>query len=173
MSLIDEGVFDPPIPDIVDRSNVSERSIFRYFEHVDDLRHAVIGRIVERSAHLLVPAVTCDVELDKRISQLVRTRVRFCEAQRGVGWLATSREHYVRVIAEELAQFRGVLRAQIAELFAPELEHLQRRDREDVLGSIFILLSFESWDLHSRVLGWPAARIERSLTKAIRSLVIS
>jgi AcrR family transcriptional regulator len=171
IALMDEGIFDPAVIDIVQRSHVSERSIFRYFDHLDDLRHAVIARILERGAPLLSLDALTGLAVDERIRGFVAARVRLWELQCHAARLARSREHHVPTIAEDLRRFRDLLRLQTAELFGPELQALARRERDHVLGTIFVLSSFESWDLHSRVLGWQAAQIERSLTLAIRALV--
>ena len=171
IALMDEGVLDPAMVEIVERSQVSERSVFRYFENLDELRHAVVRRTFERSAPLLALDVTSENELDERIRRFVTMRVRFCEAQRLGGRLATAREHAVPAISEDLRLFRDLLRAQVSELFSPELRARPAREREQLLGAIFVLATFESWDLYSRVLGRSRAEIERALVQAIGALL--
>lgn len=171
LALLDEGHFEPAVAQIVERSQLSERSIFRYFEHLDDLGLAVVQRILERGTCLLALDAMNDVALKERVRKFVAIRIRFCEAQRWVGRLALSHEHDVPAIAIELNRFRSVLRAQIADLFHPELVGLPRRVREQVLAAIFVLSTFESWDLHSRVVGFSRTQLEQCLVRAILSLI--
>src|SRR4051812_46447745 len=53
----DEGVYTPSTAEIAERAGLSPRSLFRYFDDVDDLNRAAIERQVTRAQPLLDPGV--------------------------------------------------------------------------------------------------------------------
>jgi hypothetical protein len=138
---------------------------------LDDLRHAVVVALRERSLDQNSPGPATTQDLEERIRRFVRERVNFCESISIAGRLAKSREADAPAIAVSLNEFRRTLRQEISELFSSDLQALSRGDRERALGTIFVLASFESWDLHDRVLGLSHKQIERGLIQAIHSLI--
>ena len=83
LALVDEGVMDPSVDQLTERSGLSARSIFRYFDGLDDLRRAVIRSQFERLQPLLDSADAGDGALEARVKRFVDTRLKFNESIAG------------------------------------------------------------------------------------------
>ena len=55
MALVEEGDVRPTAPRIAERAGVSVRSVFQHFDDLPSLHTAVVQRVVERLAVLVVP----------------------------------------------------------------------------------------------------------------------
>ncbi len=136
----------PPSADAVAAlAGVSEASLFRYFDTLDDLRNEAIGRFIERHGHLMEIPDLGRHALDRRVRNLVGARLRFYETVEPMATLARRQAPAVPAIAATLNRVRATLVDQLAEHFEPELRSLRpaaRRERVAVLGA---LTSFESW----------------------------
>src|SRR5947209_6478164 len=73
ISLVDDGDLRPTAPRIASRAGVSVRSVFQHFADLETLFAAVGERVVERLASLVVP-IDSKLDLDQRITTLVRQR---------------------------------------------------------------------------------------------------
>ena len=80
VSLFDEGVYEPSSAEIAERAGLSPRSLFRYFDDVDDLSRAAIERQLAAALPLVEPGVGSEAPLPARIAELVDARVRLYEA---------------------------------------------------------------------------------------------
>lgn len=150
VSLMQEGVLDPSVEQITVRSGVSPRSVFRYFESLDEMRRAVLLATIERSAPLIGPDEPGGA-LEERVRQVVGTRLALFEQVAGAARAARLREAHVPTIAEDLGELRRRQRSQLRSAFRPELERRSEEDAEQVAALVEVLLSFEAWDLLSRV----------------------
>ena len=56
VALVEEGDVRPTAPRIAERAGVSVRSVFQHFDDLPALHTAVVQRVVERLAVLVVPA---------------------------------------------------------------------------------------------------------------------
>lgn len=170
LALVDEGVMDPSIEELTERSGLSARSIFRYFEGLDDLRRAVIRSNFERLQPLL--DVECgDGSLETRIKKFVDARLKFNEAIAGPARTARMRSHFAPVIAEDIQHYRQVLDSAVRQHFAPELKARSKAESEDLIALIDTLISFDSWDLLTRDHGRSRTQIRRAWTLALESLL--
>ena len=80
LSLYNDGNLDPSTEEIATRSGVSARSLFRYFDDVDDLCEAAIEQQQHDVRHLLPVQATAATPLAERIAALVRQRGELFEA---------------------------------------------------------------------------------------------
>jgi AcrR family transcriptional regulator len=171
LTLVDEGELDPSIEQLTKRSGLSARSIFRYFEGLDDLRRAVIRRHFERIRPLLEVPNPGDGPLDQRIRRFVETRLKVNEAVSGPARTARLRAPYAPVIADDIREYRQVLEAQVRQHFAPELKARSRAEAEDLVALIDVIVSFDGWDLlvneHSR----SKPQVRRAWTYALTQLL--
>src|SRR3954468_8682044 len=78
-SLFSDGVYQPSTNQIADLAGISPRSLFRYFDDVDDLNHAAIDRQLERARPVLDVGVTADTPTHTKIEHVVEARVRLFE----------------------------------------------------------------------------------------------
>src|SRR5579862_8464887 len=83
LTLVDEGEMDPSIDQLTKQSGLSARSIFRYFDGLDDLRRAVIRRYFERFRPLLEVPNPGEGPLDERIRRFVEARLKVNDAVSG------------------------------------------------------------------------------------------
>ena len=171
LELIDEHGIDPTVDQLVDRSGISERSIFRYFDNLDDLRRAVIQRNFERVQPLLEVDRLGDGPLDERIARMVETRLRVCEAIAGVARVARRNAAAEPLVAEDVARFRRLLAHQVRAHFAPELSSLPKAHGADVEVLIDVLLSVDSWEQLSSGYGRSRAQVRRAWTRGLHAIL--
>ncbi|MEQ1699278.1 MAG: TetR/AcrR family transcriptional regulator [Ilumatobacteraceae bacterium] len=171
LELYAEGNLDPSSDEIAERAGLSPRSLFRYFEDLDDLVRVAIGRQHERT----LPAVRLDVAVDApladRVARLVAQRQRLFGRISSVGIVSRVRAPFQPLIASELAIARSYLRRQIEQLFAPELAALGKVGGAQALAAIDVLTSFESVHLLQDDQQLSAAEIEATLAGSITRLL--
>ena len=171
LALMDEGEIDPSVDQLTERSGLSARSIFRYFDGLDDLRRAVIRRHFERVRPLLDSANGTDEPLDARIKKFVDARIKFNESIAAPARTAQLRAHYAPVIAEDIQEYRKLMNAQVRHQFTPELKRRSRAEAEDVVGLIDVVVSFAAWEMMASDQGRSRTQIRRAWTLAIESLL--
>jgi AcrR family transcriptional regulator len=147
LALYNEGNLDPSTEEIAARSGVSARSLFRYFDDVDDLSSAAIQQQQDDVRHLLPIAATVDQPLAERIDALVRQRSELFETIESAATVSRLRAPFRLVVADRLTEGRAFLRQQISSLFAPELDVMPTAMAASRRATIDIVTSFESWRL--------------------------
>ena len=80
VELFHEGNYQPSAAEIADRAGLSQRSLFRYFDDVDDLNRAAIERQQEAARPLLDPGVTADAPTAEKVDRTVAARIALFEA---------------------------------------------------------------------------------------------
>ena len=80
LALYREGNLDPSADEIATRSGVSARSVFRYFDDVEDLANAAITHQLMDVAHLLPLTCPPDRPLAERIAAVAQQRAALYEA---------------------------------------------------------------------------------------------
>src|SRR6187551_2594584 len=80
LELYGDGNLAPSSEEIAERAGLSSRSLFRYFEDIDDLVQAAIVRQQERIAPFLVVDVDRDASFDERVAAFVQQRLRLLDA---------------------------------------------------------------------------------------------
>lgn len=173
LDLYMEGAVNPGAQEIAERSGVSRRSLFRYFDDMDDMCRVAIGRHWERVSHLFELEGVGEGTLEERITRIVGQRVRLYEAIAPVRRIARSRALSQPIIAKELDRVRSRDRRQLKGHFAPELEKLGSDERRAVLATADALTSFESFELMRDVHGLGTREIEDALRHALASLLDS
>lgn len=171
VAFLNEGVLEPTVDELIKRAGVSERSLFRYFDGLEDLRAAAVTHAFGDVAHLLQVPASVPGPLPARIRALVNRRLDLFEAIAGVARLARARELEVPNTAVRIQRFREQLMAQVAVQFAPELERLAKAEAERVLMACTVLLSFESWDAQTRGYGRSRAKVRATLVGALSAIL--
>lgn len=160
VGLFEDGNLQPSSGEIAERAGLSPRSLFRYFDDVDDLNRAAIDRQLALARPLLDPGVTVDDPLAVRIERVVEARVRMFEtiapAARAARVSAPSRH----LIAAQLVQGRTYLRDQLRELFGA-----------DALPAIDVLCSFEAYELLRVDQKLSRPKTVAALTRALTALL--
>jgi TetR/AcrR family transcriptional regulator, regulator of autoinduction and epiphytic fitness len=147
LELYAEGSLDPSSVEIAERAGLSPRSLFRYFDDVDDLCHEAV-MLRQRAMMPLLP-IHADASdpLPHRVDALIEQRRVLFVAMGNVGRVARLRAPFLPVVATELAAARQFLRGQVADLFAPELTAMGVATGTAVLMAVDALTSFEANEL--------------------------
>lgn len=144
IELFAEGRVPPSAPEVAERSGVSLRSVYRYFDDHDDLITTAMARHVERNEPLFQLDIDPAQPLQQRIELLVDARLVLYNAVADMVRVAIIRSGDIPVIAQQLDVRRRQMRAQSAELFAPELAAMDAPTAASVLASVDALTQFEA-----------------------------
>ncbi len=167
VELIREGGHSPGAAAIADRAGVSHRSVFRYFDDMDDLVREVIR---SEFANVVEVAGLSDIgvgPLDERIARLVHSRTTAYDFVYEISRLARRRAGDVPAVDRSLRRIDGYLRHELEEHFAPELAELTDDGREMALDLLVTTTSFESFDLLRRSYGRSDEEISERWTAAL------
>ncbi|MEX2627760.1 MAG: TetR/AcrR family transcriptional regulator [Ilumatobacteraceae bacterium] len=166
-----EGVLQPSTDQIAERAGISARSLFRYFDDIDDLCRVAIGRQIAHVGSLFFLDIDPGLDLNDRAAALVAHRLDLYEAMSWVGVVARTREPFQPLIAAELRQVRSVLRAQIRRVFAAELDALGAAEADRRVAAADVLSSFEAYRLMLDDQGLDRAAIAETLTPTLTHLL--
>jgi TetR/AcrR family transcriptional regulator of autoinduction and epiphytic fitness len=167
LALFRDGVYQPGTAQIADRAGLSPRSLFRYFDDVDDLHRAAAARQIRLAVPLLRLTVRPSDPTPDKIDGLVRARVRLFEQIGPAARALRLSAHRHRLLAAELERNRSFFRTQLTELLGPELAAAGPR----ALAAIDVLCSFESYDLLRHDQGLPGAAVIATLVTAVTALL--
>lgn len=125
LDLFGEENLSPGVHQVAERSGVSLRSVYRYFEDLNELIGAAIDRQLDRARPLFrLAAAVGEGSLDERIERFSTARVALFEevrvVYRAAGVLGTEQSQ----VAAGLTASRGWLAEQSQAMFAPELDAL-------------------------------------------------
>jgi AcrR family transcriptional regulator len=147
LELFTEGELSPSVAAVAERSGVSLRSVFRYFDDLDEMGRIAIERHTENVQHLFELPRIGEGSREDRIGALVSHRLRLYEAVAPIVRATILRAPFQPVIAENVARRRRYLRGQVEQQFAPELDRLATADRFAVAAAVDVLTSFETAEL--------------------------
>jgi len=167
VELYREGQFEPSSNEIAERAGLSPRSLFRYFDDVDDLSHAAIDRQLRNARPLLDLGVGPDEPTAIKVAQVVESRLRLFEATAPPARAARVCAHRHPVIAAQLHEGRTYLRHQVRKLFASELAGV----RANLVSAVDVLCSFETYELLRTDQGLSRAKTAASLVDALTALL--
>lgn len=171
LELLREGHVDVSAAAIAERAQLSERSIFRYFDDLDDLYRTVCAVQFEREKkHATIDSFSKGSTEDK-ILHFVEQRVRLFTSIGNVGRASRVFAHRNVVIGKELRRARILLRRQIADHFAHEIEALPEPQRANVATIIDSLCNFESFTIMRFDYDMTIAAITTTLTIGIRKVL--
>jgi AcrR family transcriptional regulator len=164
--LFQEGIYQPSTNEVAERAGLSPRSLFRYFDDVDDLNHAAIERELAKARPLLDLGIDPGAATATKIEHLVEARVRLFEEIAPAARAARVCAHRRPAIAMQLRDARSYLRHQIRRLFAPELGRSLA-----LLPALDALCSFESHQLLREDQGLSRAKTVTTLVLALGALL--
>ena len=173
LALYGEGDLDPSSDVIAERAGLSPRSLFRYFDDLDDLVRVAISRQHERLLPIALVDVSVAAPLADRVERLVTQRLRLFDKIASVGIVSRVRAPFQPLIASELALSRSFLRRQVEQLFAPELAARGSAGAVGAIAAIDVLTSFEALQLLRDDQHLTRRHIEATLTDSIHRLLAS
>ena len=171
LALFREGNYQPSAAEVATRSGLSLRSLFRYFDDVDDLHRAAAARQIALVMPLLRVGIEPDAPTLDKVRALVQARVRLFEEIAPSARALRACAHRHEPLAAELARNRAFFRGQLTVLFAPEAALLAAEaGSKSFLPALDVLCSFESYELLRTDQGMSRARVETILIDAISAL---
>lgn len=147
LALIREGNVSPSSSEIADRAGISSRSVFRYFDDIDDLCRTAIARQFDRLRPLLALDLPDGADTATKVQLLAEQRVALFEGMGMVGVVARLRAPTQPLVAAQLAQLRSFLRHQLKRTFADELAAMGAPAAGSVLAVADVVCSFEAYQL--------------------------
>jgi AcrR family transcriptional regulator len=167
LALFRDGVYTPSTYEIAAKAGLSARSLFRYFDDVNDLHRAAADREVQRALPLVALGTGPGEPTEDKIRAVVGSRARLFEetgpAARALRAASTRRE----MLRGMLERNRSYLRHQISEVFAPELAEVGPA----VEPAVHVLCSFESYELMRYAQGLSRAEAEAAMIAGIGVLL--
>lgn len=150
IELFREGDLNPTVAKIADRAQLSDRSVFRYFDDLNDLaRTAIAIEFVESWSLALVDDVG-EGSLDERIDSLVDARVRFLDRVHLPGIVARARITEIAEVGTGFDKFHEGHVDQIERHFAQELDAMPEPRAEAVITAIATITGLDNYDRHRR-----------------------
>jgi len=165
--LFSEGVYQPRANEIAERAGISPRSLFRYFDDIDDLNRATIERHLAAARPQLDIGIGPDASTKAKVECVVEARMRLFETIAPAARAARGYALRHPLVAAQVRESRLHLRDQVYRLFAPELEG----DRAELLPAIDALCSFETCELVRFDQGLSRAEAVSALVKALTALL--
>lgn len=166
-----EGDLRPGASEIADRAGVSHRSIFRYFDDLDDLVGTAIDHDLAEAGPLANIRVIGTGRVAERIAAFVDARISLYEHIDATMQLARTRAHSIPSIDESIAKMVVLFRTQIAAHFQPELAALTDEQRSLLVDGILVLTSYDSFTIHVRLLHSEIERIGASWVATITAIL--
>ena len=171
LEIIREGNLHPGASEIADRAGVSHRSIFRYFDDLDDLVRTSIDHAFAEAGPLADIPEIGDGPLPKRIDTFVDARLGLFALVDGTMQLARMRAPSIPSIDEGIAEIAELFQTQIAQHFAVELGALSSENRPLIVDGILVMTSYDSYTIHRRLLHSDVDRVRRAWIAAITAML--
>lgn len=171
LAMIREGDLHPGAAEIAERAGVSHRSIFRYFDDLDDLVRTAIDQAFQDAAPLSAVPDVGHGSLTERIERFVDARLQLFAFVDGTMQVARMRAHSIPSIDEEIAVIVEQFRVQIGEHFTTELGAVEQPAREFLVDAVLVLTSYDSYTIHLRLLGSSVERIRAAWITGLTALL--
>lgn len=171
LELYAQSNYSPSSEEIAEIAGISARSLFRYFDDLDDLVRTAVSRQVAR----IVPQAQFEIDpavpFVDRCARFVHHRVDLLEDYFELARAVRLRAPFQAPLAEQLRTARRFFRLQVAQVFEPELSVLADGDAVAALAAIDVLCSFESLGLLRDDQGLDRAAIDELLVRSIQRLL--
>ncbi len=170
-ALFVEGNLTPSVEDVAQRSGVSLRSVYRYFEDTDALMRAAIARRVVMLGDLFQLPSIGEGDLDERMARFVEHRLRLYDRLAPSVRAALLRAPSAPPIAEQVASRRRQLRTQTGQHFRRELDTFDEATAASRLACIDALFQFEAMEHLRGRLRQSRARAQATLLGGLQALL--
>ena len=145
IALVEDGDLRPTAPRIAQRAGVSVRSVFQHFDDLPSLHIAVTESIAERMAALVAP-IDAALSLDDRIAGFVEQRSNLLEAMMPFRVAAGVHGPFAPEIRRAMRAGSAFLRAEVEQVFAPELAGVPATVRAEVTEALATASSGATWE---------------------------
>ena len=168
-----EGNFRPNAQEIAERSGVSRRSVFRYFDDLEDLQRSAIVLHFARVAHLVALPGDLDAPLCTRVEQISEHRARLYHAITPVSRVSRLNAPFVPFVADRLKIGASFLSWQVELQFRNELGSLPSDERAELLGAADAVCSFEFFEHLTVSRGLTPVQIKAIVSRTLSALFAS
>ena len=153
IELIQGGDLQPTVAKIADRAEVSHRSVFRYFDDLNDLARTAIETEFRRTWPLSVVPNVGEGSLATRIDDLVTASIRTLERTHLLGMVARSRAIELDEVDRGLLTIYELRFDQVERQFHPELRTMSPDRAAAIATAVTSTLGLDSYDVQRRMLG--------------------
>lgn len=169
VDLINEGE-NGTLDQIVERSGVARRSVFRYFTDLTDLAMSGFQRVVADASTIAFYSNPGQGALVDRIDHVIEVRLKTHQITHPFGLMARRRLAHLEAVTQGLRVVVDITRAQLEEQFGPEVSGRSASEAAALLDNVTLVISFESYDLSKRQLGRTDDEIAASWRAALTAL---
>lgn len=171
IALIQEGNLQPSAIQIADRAGVSHRSIFRYFDDLDDLMRTSIEHAFADAASVGRIEHYGMGTLDERIAAFVTSRLALYRHVDGAMQVSRMKAPVIPLIDESIGRIARASRKQISRQFAPEVGTRSPQDAELLTDAILVASSYDAFTIHLRLLNSSPDRTRAAMTYSLSALL--
>ncbi len=146
IEIFEEGDLDPSVDAVAERAGVSNRSIYRYFDHRDHLMRAAVTHAMRR----VIPEIQLDGigvgPFDERVQRFVDHRLQMYQRLAPITRAAKRAAQSEPIIAEEFEAGRLVLRRSFLDHIADEFAPLGPAERTRAVLTAELAFQFEAFE---------------------------
>ena len=168
LGLIENGETEISAALIASKAGLSERSIFRYFDDVNDLYRSVCDLAFSKEIEYALIDDAGVGSLDTKIENFVNQRVRIYTMNEKIAPAARSFAFKNPIIKNQLVVGRKLLRTQIIKHFSEELSAFDKQQQQVAVAIIDSLTTFEYYDMMRSDQKMSVQTIKSVLTESIR-----
>ena len=168
LGLIENGETEISAALIASKAGLSERSIFRYFDDVNDLYRSVCDLAFSKEIEIALIDDAGIGSLDTKIENFVNQRVRIYTMNEKIAPAARSFAFKNPIIKNQLVVGRKLLRTQIMKHFAEELSVFDKQQQQVAVAIIDSLTTFEYYDMMRSDQKMSVQAIKSVLAESIR-----
>jgi len=168
LGLIQNGETEISAALIASKAGLSERSIFRYFDDVNDLYRSVCDLAFSKEIEYALIDDAGVGSLDTKIENFVNQRVRIYTMNEKIAPAARSFAFKNPIIKNQLVVGRKLLRNQIITHFSEELSAFDKQQQQVAVSIIDSLTTFEYYDMMRSDQKMSVQAIKSVLTESIR-----
>lgn len=170
LELYREGELQPAVADVAERSGVSHRSVFRYFDDLDELYRVAIERQYAAVADLWKIARIGEGSLADRVERIVTQRLELYAVAAPVARVGHMRAPTEPVLAEHLRKSAAQAVEQIRAHFAPELDNMRSAARDAAAEAATAALSMEMMEFLCFIRGLDQQETAAAMTAMVMGL---
>ena len=167
LELYSQGEVQPPAARIAEMAGVSERSVFRYFDDMEDLASCAITVQWDRIRDLY-ETLDSSGDLTQRINSIIDHRLKLYDKVGNVMRVAVVAAYKSKVVALAVKERRLIMGRRALQQFENELK--TARDVENKERILDYTLSLENIIYLKEALGLSHNKVRETLTVAIKSL---
>ena len=167
LELYSQGEVQPPAARIAEMAGVSERSVFRYFDDMEDLASCAITVQWDRIRDLY-ETLDSSGDLTQRINSIIDHRLKLYDKVGNVMRVAVVAAYKSKVVALAVKERRQMMGRRALQQFENELKSTS--DVENKERILDYTLSLENIIYLKEALGLSHSKVRETLTAAITSL---